>query len=275
MRVHHLNCATMCPYGARLFNGEGGLLSPGEMVCHCLLIETGEGLALVDTGLGTGDIADPSRLGAWFAFVTRPRFDREETALHQVERLGFRADDVRHIVVTHLDLDHAGGLPDFPRAKVHVYAPEHAAAMARRTLAERSRYRPAHWKHGPSWVLHELAGERWFGFEAVRQVTGLPPEVLIVPLIGHTRGHAAIAVQAGDGWLLHGGDAYFHRGELDPERPTCPPGLALFQRAAAVDDRLRRENQARLRELARGHREIRVFSAHDPVELEAARRASA
>ncbi|MFD0510570.1 MBL fold metallo-hydrolase [Streptomyces aureus] len=31
--------------------------------------------------------------------------------------LGYAVDDVRHIVLTHLDLDHAGGLPDFPRAR--------------------------------------------------------------------------------------------------------------------------------------------------------------
>jgi glyoxylase-like metal-dependent hydrolase (beta-lactamase superfamily II) len=31
----------------------------------------------------------------------------------QVERLGYRREDVRHIVLTHLDMDHAGGLRVF------------------------------------------------------------------------------------------------------------------------------------------------------------------
>jgi hypothetical protein len=49
---HHLNTGTMCPIGRRLVNGTGGLFQRARMVCHCLLIETGDGLALVDTGIG-------------------------------------------------------------------------------------------------------------------------------------------------------------------------------------------------------------------------------
>lgn len=50
MRVHHLNCGTMCPLaGGAIGSGTG--LRRGLMVCHCLLIETPrDGLVLVDTG---------------------------------------------------------------------------------------------------------------------------------------------------------------------------------------------------------------------------------
>ena len=59
----------------------------------------------------------------------------EETAAHQIAALGYSLDEVRHIVLTHLDLDHAGGMADFPRAQVHVLAAEHNAAFkARRDL---------------------------------------------------------------------------------------------------------------------------------------------
>ncbi len=37
-----------------------------------------------------------------------------------MKRLGYSINDVRHIILTHLDLDHAGGLHDFPNAAVHV-----------------------------------------------------------------------------------------------------------------------------------------------------------
>lgn len=275
VRVHHLDCGTMCPFGGRLITGEGGLLDAVSMICHCLLVETQAGLLLVDTGVGTADIADPGRLAAGFRWFMRPRLDPAETAIRRIADLGFSAADVRHIVVTHLDLDHAGGLGDFPRAKVHVHAPEHAAAMARATLNERERYRPAQWAHGPDWALHAVTGDRWLGFEAVRQIAGLPPEVLIVPLIGHTRGHAGVAVETANGWLFHAGDAYFNHAELDPVRPSCPPALDVFQRAIAMREGLRRKNQARLRELAKDHPEVRVFSAHDPTELASARAAAA
>ncbi len=269
MRIHHLDFGSMCPLSARLVNGEGSLFARGTMVCHCLLIETGSGLILVDTGLGTADLADPvGRLGKEFLRFTAPRFLREQTALAHVERLGFKRQDVTHIVPTHLDLDHVGGLSDFPDAEVHVFEPEHAAAMARATFAERKRYRPVQFAHQPRWQKHSIGGETWQGFDSVRAIGD---EVLLVPLAGHTRGHCGVAVRDGEGWLLHAGDAYFFHGEMDAERPHCTPGLALFQRLIAFDDKERRTNRDRLRALAAERSgSVRVFSAHDPKELERA-----
>ena len=143
MRVHHLSCGSLCPHGGRLIGGEGGLLSRADVVCHCLLIESADGLVLVDTGFGIDDARNPARLGQPFRALLQPAAAIEETALTQVEALGFAAADVRHIVATHLDPDHAGGLPDFPDAEVHVLAPELAAALHPR-LDERARYRRAH-----------------------------------------------------------------------------------------------------------------------------------
>jgi len=259
----------MCPRGARLIRGVGGYLERAELVCHCLLLETDRGLILVDTGLGTGDIDDPrGRLGAVFCAVTGPKLSRDETALAHVARLGFNRDDVRHIVPTHLDLDHAGGLSDFPAATVHIYDAEHAAAQLPRTIHERHRYRAAHWAHKPKWAVHSLDGERWYGFDAVRAVPGTDGDVLLVPLHGHTRGHCGVAVKTSAGWLLHAGDAYFFHGEMDPVAPRCTPGLAVFQRQVAFDDGARMRNQARLRALARDHAsEVKVFCAHSPEEL--------
>lgn len=268
MRVHHLNCGTLCPLGERLIAGTGRVFARGTMVCHCLLIETKAGLVLVDTGLGLRDIEDRARLGRSFIATTKPRLDPNETAARQVERLGFKRADVRHIIVTHLDLDHAGGLADFPDAMVHVHEPEYRAATVPSTFAERQRYRAIQWAHGPAWAKASVRGEAWFGFAAVRDLEGLPPEILMVPLAGHTRGHVGVAVRARDSWLLHAGDAYFFHGEINPRQPSCPTGLGLFQRIVQVDGPARLHNQARLRELVRDHAsEVSITSAHDPVEF--------
>jgi glyoxylase-like metal-dependent hydrolase (beta-lactamase superfamily II) len=268
MKVHHISAATLCPISARLVNGEGGLFSPGRLVCHCLLVESRDGLVLVDTGIGRDDMRDiRKRMGFWFEKVVRPRADVELTAFGQIEQLGFDPRDVRHVVPTHLDLDHAGGLPDFPGAQVHVFRPEHDAAMKRRTRKERERYKPWHWSHGPAWDVREVDGETWFGFEKVSAIDR-SEEVLIVPLVGHTRGHVGVAVRSDRGWILHAGDAYFFHGEMAPT-PRCPPGLALFQRMVVTNNRDRLHNQARLRELVQTHGdEVSVHCAHCPVELE-------
>ncbi len=273
MRIHHLNCGTMCPNGARLINGEGGLLSPGRIVCHCLLIEAADGLVLVDTGLGMEDMADRGRLGGVFA-ILRPRSNVAETALKQVEALGFSAGDVRQIVTTHLDPDHSGGLPDFPHAEVHVFGRELDAAL-NPSLRDRPRYRKPHWSHGPRWVRHEVEGDEWFGFEGVRILPELGAEVLMVPLIGHTLGQAGIAIKRDDHWLLHCGDAYFHHEEVATP-PSCPPGLRFFQNLNNADRRQRLANQERLRELSSQHGdEVRLVCSHDPHELDLAQAASA
>jgi glyoxylase-like metal-dependent hydrolase (beta-lactamase superfamily II) len=270
MRIHHLTAATLCPLSAQLVNGAGGLLSPGHLVCHCWLIEASDGLILVDTGIGTADLADVrGRMGAWFAALVRPSVDPACTALARVKQLGFEPRDVRHIVPTHLDLDHAGGLPDFPWATVHCHRDEHAAALAPRTLKDRERYRPQHFVHGPKWDLRGDEGEGWFGFTGVRALDGRD-DVLLIPLFGHTRGHCGVAVKTRRGWSLHAGDAYFHHGEMEAP-PRCTPALAAFQRIVVTDNRQRLENQQRLRELVAAQRdEVEVHSAHCPVEFERA-----
>jgi len=268
MRIHHLSCGSLCPHGARLINGEGGLLAPAKVVCHCLLIEAGGELVLVDTGFGVDDAENPRQLGLAFRALLRPRPKVETTALRQVEALGFSASDVRQIVTTHLDVDHAGGLPDFPDAEVHVLAPELEAAL-HPTLRERTRYAGGlHWRHGPNWVEHEGGGESWFGFEGVRILPGIDAELLLIPLVGHSRGHTAVAVNDGARWLLHCGDAYFHRGEIATPA-ECPPLLRFFQAAIAADHLARRGNCERLRELAARHGdEVDLFCSHDPHDLE-------
>ncbi|PXY30937.1 MBL fold metallo-hydrolase [Prauserella muralis] len=269
MRVHHLNCGTLRPPGGALIDGAGSVARRAHMICHCLLLETDTGLVLVETGMGTPAVTRPREwLGAPFVRLTNPVAAESETAIAQVRLLGFDPADVRHIVLTHLDLDHAGGLVDFPDATVHLYARELRALEQPADARERSRYRRIQFAHGPKFSSYSDHGEPWFGFDAVRSLTGLPPEILLVPLAGHTRGHAGVAIDTGDGWLLAAGDAYFFHGQLDAARPHCPPGLAVFERVVQTDRQARLRNQERLRELAAGHGdEVSVFCAHDPVEL--------
>lgn len=266
--IHHLNCGTFRPLGSL-----GGRLTPAALVAHCLVVERPQGLLLVDTGFGRDDVTTPGRLGRPFVLGLRPVLDLAETAASQLAALGHRVEDVTDVVLTHLDLDHAGGLADFPHARVHVYGAELDAAT-RPTWRERARYVADQWSHGPHWVRHEVAGEDWFGFGAVTVLHGdAGEEVLLVPLHGHTRGHCGVAVRrpaaSGGGWLLHAGDAYFDAHEMHAP-PSAKPGLRAFQRLMATDDRQRRANQERLRELhAARPDEVRVFSAHDPSEYAA------
>ncbi|WP_246095160.1 MBL fold metallo-hydrolase [Streptomyces roseicoloratus] len=264
LKVHHLNCGSVRTVDPTY---EGPAAAPA--VNHCLLVETeADGLVLVETGLGLGDVRDPgASLGADWIAMAAPVLDEEETAVRQVARLGHDPAAVRHILLTHLDVDHCGGLPDFPGARVHLLAGELAAARAD---ASGHRYRSAHWAHEPRWVTYDpedaAVTEDWFGFASVR-LDGLPSEFRLVPLGGHTAGHAGVAVRDGDRWLLHCGDAYYYHREMTAAKEPHPV-MDLVQTGSEVHRELRLGTQARLRELVRDHGdEVEVFSAHDPWEF--------
>jgi glyoxylase-like metal-dependent hydrolase (beta-lactamase superfamily II) len=272
MRSHHLNCISTCPLGGKLMDGRTeSIVRRGHLTCHCLLVETDSSLVLIDTGMGLLDVADPkSRLSSFFLALVKPEFREEMTAVRQIRAMGFDPRDVRHIVLTHLDFDHAGGLDDFPGAAVHMLAAERDAATARTTWLDRQRFRPQQWSTNDHWrVYRPGGGEPWFGFERVQTLDGLPPEIALVPLIGHTYGHAGVAVHRGDKWLLQAGDAYFFHAEMDPERPRCTPGLRFYQWMMQKDGRARVANQKRLRELRRRHAaDVEIFCGHDLTEFE-------
>jgi glyoxylase-like metal-dependent hydrolase (beta-lactamase superfamily II) len=272
MRVHHLNCISSCPLGGKLMDDRTeSLVQRGHLTCHCLLVETDAGLVLIDTGFGLRDVAHPlSRLSRFFLRLVSPDFREELTAIRQVERLGFRPDDVRHIVLTHLDFDHAGGLDDFPLATVHMLAAERDAAFAQKTWLDRQRFRPQQWTTRSQWRVYQAGeGDTWFGFDRVHALDGLPPDIALVPLIGHTFGHAGIAVKGEDSWLLQVGDAYFFHAEMDPLHPRCTLGLRFYQWMMEKDRRSRLWNQERLRALKSSHsQEVDIFCGHDVVEFE-------
>ena len=175
MRLHHLNCISSCPLGGRLMDGRSTGLR-GKLACRCILVETASELVLVDTGFGLGDVAAPRRrLSRFFLHLLDPDFREQLTAVRQIEALGFSARDVRHIVLTHLDFDHAGGLDDFPEATVHMLHAEMNDAVKQKSWLDRQRYRPQQWGSYARWMTYESTGtDRWFGFAwASRQSTSV------------------------------------------------------------------------------------------------------
>jgi glyoxylase-like metal-dependent hydrolase (beta-lactamase superfamily II) len=262
--IHHLNCCTNRPLVGRFFNER----VPCRVITHILLLETDHGLVLVDTGIGMDDMKSPKRLG-FMHIINRPRLDENETALKQIEKRGFRADDVHHIVMTHLDLDHTGGLPDFPNATIHVLKRELEAAMKPESFRETNRYRKPHWAHSPNWMTYEENyTEQWYGFETIGNLKDLPPEILLVRLPGHTKGHCGVAIHTTNKWLLHAGDSYYFYKQMEQDQKTTP-GVSLFERFAHTDYGQAMKTRARVRELALRHKEkIIVICSHDTVEFE-------
>jgi len=247
-----LNCGAMTPPLAHL-----------QAVSLCLALETDDGWVLVDTGFGTRDFTSPTRrMRLWRAiFGIAPQ--ESQAAIHQLAGHGISSQDLRHIVLTHLHFDHAGGLRDFPSAQVHVARREAQASRHPRKLLELG-YLPAHWAHGPRWVIHEPGSLSWQGKPAVRVLPGVRPEILLVSLPGHTSGHCGVVVETGRGWLLLAGDAAspFHPyGDVgEARRPSYPLGwfpTPLVRWILGPHTPWMRELAARNRET------IEIVSSHD------------
>lgn len=250
MKVHHLNCGTMHP------------VKGPECVCHVLLLETDNGLVLVDSGFGIDDCADPKGRVGPVRFVTRPVFEAAESVANQLDRMGFQRSDVRHVVLTHLDTDHVGGAFDLPNAKIHVTSAEALATFAAPTRAEKVRYGKQQWVRDREVVEHDPRGEAWRGFPAAKELVEIAPGIVLVSLPGHSRGHACVAVDAGHRWVLHCGDAFYHYGSLDGSH--VPRTLWTMETFVAFDRKKMWDNHDRLSELYRKHEpDLIIAPAHD------------
>jgi len=213
----------------------------------CLLVESTDGLILIDTGPGLVDFANPPGILRIFKIITIVPGNEQEAAVNQVRRLGFEPEDVRHIVLTHMHFDHCGGLPDFPWAKVHVHQREYEAFTDDRIVNwSELAYVPEHISHQPEFCFYDDRGDRWFDFEAIR----LPfePEMWLIPLHGHTPGHCGVAIRTETGWHFHCGDA-----GVDIERNIIPDWIIKFVLGP---------HWPKIRDFAHLHPEIRLTASH-------------
>ena len=254
MRVDHLNCALIQPPTIA-----------GGMPAHVLLCHTDAGLVLVDTGFGTFDHADPKRRIGPIRHLLRPDLDDRHAAVTQVVAAGHAPEDVTHIVLTHLDIDHVGGIADFPGAVIHTTADEYAAAVTDPDFLDKRRYRPAQLEHGPTMRTHEGRGDAWRFDLTGHEVL---PGIVLIPMPGHSRGHAAVAVDAGErGTIFHAGDAVFdassYAAATSSGRPLKKvPAVRGFEMMVGRDRRAIRENHRTLARLD-AEPDVTVVPAHD------------
>jgi glyoxylase-like metal-dependent hydrolase (beta-lactamase superfamily II) len=90
-------------------------------------IEHPEGVIVVDTG-AAAHLKSLPRWHPYFQFAVRFDIEPEQEVGPQLRRLGIGARDVKTVVLTHLHIDHDGGLAHFPHSRILGSAGEIARA---------------------------------------------------------------------------------------------------------------------------------------------------
>lgn len=215
-----------------------------------------DGFLLVDTGSGTDSRL--AQVATWLGWL---HVGASESLSERLSQLGLKAADCRGVVLTHLDVDHTGGLAQVARVPVWV-TQEALLGMARpsRKDAYMGRYESARLAvceriHGFELARHsnlEL-GELCRGYDMLGDGS-----VVAVGLPGHAPGHVGVVVRLPSrGRVLLCGDAAFTADQA-AGRESC----GLMPRVVASDYGQVKRTLALLAELvATG---VRVVPSHDP-----------
>lgn len=203
--------------------------APWKSVCFPILsflIEKDGELILFDTGMG-GRINDEMKplkyRHNWFfnKFVMKTEFDPgRDPVVKQLPRLGLDPNSVRHIILSHLHWDHAGGIHDFPNAEIIVGKKEWEAATAKNS--HRHAYiREQYERIDPSRLrlISTVSGKKCLTFPDSCDVFGDGGFVMI-DLPGHTEGLMGLLLTMPSGRrFLLGGDSFYFPENLESKSP--------------------------------------------------------
>jgi glyoxylase-like metal-dependent hydrolase (beta-lactamase superfamily II) len=230
---------------APIFDGKWS----GWLPTYAFAVEHPEGVILVDTGANAG----LNRLPRWhpyFQLAVKFDIEPEQEAGAQLRALGIGRNDVKLIVLTHLHIDHDGGLAAFPRARVLVSPGERAAAAGLKGRI--NGYLPQRW---PSQFDPEplvFVDEPYGPFARSRRLTA-DGALTALPTPGHTPDHISVALDDSERRIVFVGDATYSQDNLLAGRVD-----GVSPKAAIA-----RDTMARLAALAAA-RPTLLLPAHDP-----------
>ena len=167
------------------------------------LIQTTDGKnILVDTGFPSkyaGDADKATLEDSLDTFGRVLKLTHDNLPAAQLAKVGLTPNDITHLVLTHSDIDHVGGLHDFPCAQHIMHADERAF--------DKPRYfgeaRPLEWPEHADTLL-------------IDEDTELVPGVTLLSTPGHAPGHLSLLLRLPEtGAVLLTADAISRPDELE------------------------------------------------------------
>jgi N-acyl homoserine lactone hydrolase len=169
-------------------------------------IEHREGVIVVDTGQGTHLLESGKSLHPFARWEVAFRIAPEQEIGPQLHALGIGARDVKQVVLTHLHMDHDGGLAHFPGSRILVARGE--LDLARGWAGWIRGYLPNRW---PAWfdpLPLDLAPLAFGPFAASMPLT-TAGDIVAVATPGHTRDHISVVAQDGSTAFFIAGDTSY------------------------------------------------------------------
>ncbi len=201
-------------------------------------IEHSDGVIVVDTGAATHLTSLP-RWHPFFQFSVRFDIEPEQEIGPQLKNRGIGARDVTTVVLTHMHVDHDGGLAHFPHSRILVSGDEltRTAGIAGAIRGDL----PDRW---PKWldpqsIVWQPSACGHFACSASITSTG---DIIAVPTPGHTPGHVSVVVRDGAEQIMLAGDTSYLestmlRGIADGVSPNESVARATFAKIQALCSR--------------------------------------
>lgn len=210
-----------------------------EVPVTAYLIEHPKGLVLVDTGWDTKLRENARKYEGFANYFASPGFSPEGQAVTEhLEKLGYVPEDIDYCILTHLDIDHAGGLRLVKNAKRIMASEAEVAAAAKPHV----RYLKRLWENV---TIQAFPNEEYDLFQ--------DGSIVLIPLPGHSAGMTGVKIQNGGKYAMIVGDAGYCRQSW--ERLTLP-GITWDKQKAL-------QSLRRLQSASRDTDCITILATHD------------
>ena len=170
-------------------------------------IEHPDGVIVVDTGQGAHLLETGKSLHPYIRWEVAFRIEPEQEIGPQLRAIGIGARAVKRVVLTHLHMDHDGGLAHFPNSEILVSRGE--LNIARGWAGRIRGYLPNRW---PTWFDPkplDLDGVSFGPFAASKRLTA-DGSIIAVATPGHTADHVSIIVEDGNASIMLAGDTSYN-----------------------------------------------------------------
>lgn len=174
------------------------------------------GALMIDTGFHPAVAVDPpANLGRIGALVFKDvEMSAAEAAPAQLRARGVEPGAVGHVLMTHMHIDHASAVSEFPNAKFVLSAPEWAAANGSRP--QLNGYFRRQFDHAVEFRLLDFESEAVGSFAGFGRTLDLfgDGSVRAVFTPGHSAGHVSYILRLRGREALIAGDAIYTMGTL-------------------------------------------------------------